>query len=503
MAAPRAALVLTVSLLVAVCLLSGLLVFQNYRDVMGTAKARSEAAAQIVGAHVTWMMEAVQQSLRRIDDTLGRHPDIFIASSVGDLNAAVVSLPVEVGAWVLDADGRSILTNETSGTEIDVADRGYFEDLKAGSEWVISPLLRGRASDSQVFVVGRRIERDGRFLGAAVIVIPASLLTQFWQTLNLGPYSTASIVRTDGWLIARHPVPPAGMNLKTHVLFTENLSQRPAGAYETVSPADGVGRIVGFYTLPELPLVAVAGISKDAVLAQFWSRLATGAIVAAPIAVALLAVTIWVAVLLRRYEAQSAALAGALEQNTLLFREIHHRVKNNLQTVAALIRLQDIPAETKRELTSRILAMTAVHEQLYLSDNFGELDLAAYVDSLAGKLRASNVATVTVSQSLERIDVDPDRAIPLGLIINEVVQNAIKHAFPGGAGHISITLKRSEPAGATLTIRDDGTGFDPATQDRTGMGTRLVEALSRQIGATIAYTRSGGTTFTMVFPVAA
>jgi two-component sensor histidine kinase len=500
--APRAALILTATLIVAVAALSALSVWQGYRDTLLTARARAEGAAQVIAAHTSWLVEASRQALLRIDETVSERPDDLLGGTAGDLDAAVEGLPVEVVAWVIDSNGRSVLSTDPDLQSIDASDRDYFKALRDGEAWVISPLIRGKATNRQVFVIGRRIERDGRFAGAALISVPSTLVADFWRTMTLGPGSTSSIVRDDGWLVARFPVPEEGINLKNQVLFTQNLAFRPAGSYTTVSPVDGVARIVGFHTIPDLPLIAVAGLSQDEVLANFWSNTAIAAAIAVPIALALLAVAAWVTVLLRRDESQRAALAAALEENNVLFREIHHRVKNNLQTVASLVRLQDIPPSTKRELTARILAMTAVHEQLYLSDNFGELDLSAYVADLVAKLKASNVANVTVAQTLDPIEVDTDRAIPLGLVINEVVQNAFKHAFPGDrAGAIEISLQRSGTNQARLVIRDDGTGYDPETAKRTGMGSRLIEALSKQIGAATSVVRDGGTVFTMTFPL--
>src|SRR3546814_5671609 len=119
-----------------------------------------------------------------------------------------------------------------------------------------------------------RIERNGEFLGAAVIFVPAGLMADFWTTLDLGANSSVGLLRDDGWLIARHPVPDDTMNLADQPLFTDYLPNAPSGAYSsTASPADGVGRIVGYYRVPDLPVIAVAGLSSDAAMNRFWARL--------------------------------------------------------------------------------------------------------------------------------------------------------------------------------------------------------------------------------------
>jgi two-component system, sensor histidine kinase PdtaS len=362
----------------------------------------------------------------------------------------------------------------------------------------------GSSSERKIFVIGRRIERKGQFLGAALIAVPADLLLEFWVSLRLGRDSSVGLVREDGWLVARYPLPDDTIDLSQYVLFTTYLPAAPAGVYQAdVSPADGVSRIVGYYTVPGTPLVTVAGISRDAIVGEFWSRIGRVVALALPIALALLLVSLWVARLLRSDERQRLELVQAIEQNRMLFREIHHRVKNNLQTVTALVQMQALPPEVKQELTGRIGAMTAIHEHIYSSDQFGRLDLAAYVRRLVTNLQESNAGDVHVRCDLAEIEVEAERALPLGLIINEVATNAFKHAFPDGRpGRIDISLKPEDDSSAVLLISDDGVGID-GEPGEGGMGSRLVKGLARQIGADYRYRRDGGTTFTMRFPLAA
>ncbi len=172
-----------------------------------------------------WVAEAAFQTLRRIDDQIGDRAEAFDAGTVGDLAANLSSLPVQVSIWVFNADGQSILSTRPDGASLNVSDRPYFEALRDGAEWSISPLITGRVNRSALFVVARRIERDGRFLGAAIIGVPTDLMSEFWGRLNLGPASSVSLVRDDGWLVARHPPPQGPMNLSGHVLFTEHLKR--------------------------------------------------------------------------------------------------------------------------------------------------------------------------------------------------------------------------------------------------------------------------------------
>ncbi|WP_137389438.1 sensor histidine kinase [Rhodoligotrophos defluvii] len=493
---------LTAALLLALLLVSGLLVWQSYRDAVSTAQARAEGGAQIIGAHIKWLSEAAYQALQRIDEALGAQPNMVTAGSVGDLDKAVAALPRDVRAWVFDVNGVTVLTNDTTDAQLRVADTEFFQTLKAGQTWHVSTLINDRFNKRKVFIIGRRLERNGRFVGAAAIVIPADLLSEFWSTLNLGRDSTAGLIRSDGWLVARHPVPEDTINLKNYMLFTKHLAQSPAGSYSaSASPADGVSRIVGFYTVPGLPLIAIAGVSKNAVWDRFRAQIGSVAVIAVPAVLGLLACSLWVSVLLRRYEQQRRQLAEALEQNRILFQEMHHRVKNNLQTVVALVQMHGLPGEIKRDLANRIGAMTAVHQQIYMSNRLGSLDLASYIDDLVASLRQSSPENVQVTSTLTPIEVPSDKAVPLGLIINEVMANAFKHAFPAGRpGNIAISLERLAPNKARLQIRDDGVGFDIASASQ-GMGNRLIQGLSRQIGADYAFERDGGTVFTLTLPI--
>lgn len=497
-----AALVLTALLVVLVLSLAGQFVWQTRKDERAAVQARAASAAYVASAHARWLMEANLQALRRIDESLGARPDLRGGGSVRDLDTAVGALPGAVHVWVFDADGNSVLTDEPELAPVSIAGRDYFQVLKDGAEWHVGALVSGRRTARKMFPIGRRIERGGQFLGAAIIYVPADLLAQFWRSMDLGPGSTVGLLRDDGWLVARFPVPEQTLNLANYVLFTEHLPKASEGSYEAgTSPADGQARIVGYRRVDGLPLVTVVGIPTAVLTEGFLSRLGQMALVAAPIMAALLLVSLWVVKLLRQEERAREALARALEENRMLLREVHHRVKNNLQTVSALIQIQPGDPEGKDELMRRIAAMTAMHEHIYGSDQFGQLDIADYIRRLVAGLCDGYGSAVKVRCDLEPIKVGVDQALPLGLIVNEVVSNAFKHAFPDGRpGTITVTLKAEEGGHAVLRVRDDGVGFRPGR--RVGMGSRLIQGLVRQIEGNCEYQDDHGTVFVLNFPLA-
>src|SRR5690606_26474993 len=180
------------------------------------------------------------------------------------------------------------------------------------------------------------------------------------EGLDMGPGSTLGLIRADGMLVTRSPVPPDTQNLSNYVLFTDHLPASDEGTYFAHSPTDGVDRIVGFRRVPGYPLVAVASIAQSEALADFWQTLGVVVAFSVPGLIGLGIFALWTI-------RSQRALAVASSQNEVLLREIHHRVKNNLQQVLSLLSFQPIPDETRRVLERRVAAMVSVHEQMYRS----------------------------------------------------------------------------------------------------------------------------------------
>jgi two-component sensor histidine kinase len=186
-------------------------------------------------------------------------------------------------------------------------------------------------------------------------------------------------------------------------------------------------------------------------------------------------------------------LRVSLAEKETLLREIHHRVKNNLQVIIGLLSLQGRTVGPQlsayfEESQERIRAMARVHEQLHLSENVASFDLAGYVARLCQDLAALHgpeAPKFVFRPAHPQVPIAFDAATPIVLILNEVLSNAVKHAFPGKrAGEVRIAIARRSRR-LTLQVRDDGVGLpaDKAKQKTNSMGLRLVDALARQIGA--------------------
>jgi len=206
---------------------------------------------------------------------------------------------------------------------------------------------------------------------------------------------------------------------------------------------------------------------------------------------------------------RTGRLNASLEEKVLLLREIHHRVKNNLQIIISLLNLQSRYIQDEgtqqliRESQNRIRAMALVHEKLYQSEDISKIHLDDYVRFLGNSLfqfYGMKGKGIVLNTQIQDINVDINTAIPVGLIVNELVSNSLKHAFPKGRkGEISVTITR-ENAMLTMVYKDTGVGIPPDLDWRTAksLGLRLVVSLVEQLFGTIELDRTAGTAFTIV-----
>jgi PAS domain S-box-containing protein len=205
-------------------------------------------------------------------------------------------------------------------------------------------------------------------------------------------------------------------------------------------------------------------------------------------------------------------IQAALEEKNILLGEIHHRVKNNLQIVHSLLDLQSsrvsdpVALEMLRDSQNRIRSMALIHQSLYLSNNFAQVNLGNVLEALIPTLLES----YSVDHSLIRYEFTVDdvllsinQAIPCGLIINELISNALKHAFPGGrSGTIHVELAHQGEDSVRLSVSDDGVGIAPDVdlKKTDTLGLQLVHLLADQLGATLRIKRADPTRFELCFP---
>ena len=207
---------------------------------------------------------------------------------------------------------------------------------------------------------------------------------------------------------------------------------------------------------------------------------------------------------------------AAAEQQELLMKEIHHRVKNNLQIVASLLNLQAArirQPEARAEFASardRVRALATLHRHLYLQGEIHTIDMPAFLKELCGQLFEAMGETagrrIQIGIEAGPLQMDSDQAVPLSLIVTEAVSNALKYAFPKGrAGTVTVRLTSDDRA-ATLIVEDDGVGIpagrsETETGTRDGLGITLIRGFAKQLGASLSVEEAEGTRYTVQIPL--
>lgn len=212
---------------------------------------------------------------------------------------------------------------------------------------------------------------------------------------------------------------------------------------------------------------------------------------------------------LRQREEQ---LMAAVAEKEVLLKEVYHRVKNNLQIISSLVSLKarktSDPAirQELEDVRSRIHSLSILHEKLYQSDDLSRIDLSGYVRDLCSHLRQSFLAKgegLELTVSADPVSLSLDVAIQIGLLVNEIVTNAFKHAFPdGGKGVIRVDLHAKEDGHLVLRVEDNGVGM-PDVPEKSGMslGMNLIRALSSRVDGILDIDGSEGTTVTVTMPL--
>ncbi len=215
---------------------------------------------------------------------------------------------------------------------------------------------------------------------------------------------------------------------------------------------------------------------------------------------------------IKKHEQSEVKLQQSLKEKELLLKEVHHRVKNNMQVISSLLSMQEAQADEPRlqdllvESQNRIRSMALIHENLYRSENFLEIDFGDYIHSLTGvlsRLYSSATYGIELLISAENILLDIDTAVPCGLIINELVSNAYKHAFKDidRPGKVIITMQKVDSS-YRLSIKDNGVGLPQGFSFDTSksLGIEIIQILTEQIKGTLEVHSDNGAEFVISFP---
>lgn len=212
-----------------------------------------------------------------------------------------------------------------------------------------------------------------------------------------------------------------------------------------------------------------------------------------------------------------AKVQASLEEKEILLKEVHHRVKNNLQVISSLLYLQslsindEVMHEKLKDSQNRIKSMSLIHEKLYQSENFSEINFKEYVESLVLHFNHSFLKenfTIITSIDIDDINLSLDTAIACGLLVNELMTNAYKHAFPDEwinenrrEGKIDISVRKETEKNFLLLIADNGVGL-PANiniSNVESLGLKIVNSMVAQLGGSIEISSNNGTQFKIYF----
>ncbi len=524
--------------------------------LQGVESARHDAAdqrAQLIASARDAAMptENVLASARQIALTLSNVPDIRApdAGCNSDLAGALRSLPSFSSISRADADGRILCAALPRAIGRSISDRAFWAVIRRSHGFVVSGLKQSRVLNQPVVIGFLPLHDDsGHFIGTISVAIEARWLHTLLARSHLPGNSVVAIFDS-----AHHIIAASDAALANTVF----AAARAGSAQRVETATDAQNRRWSYATAALLDNSIYVGFARrdDALFGASEMSLAFDFFL--PILMILLTwlaiwtvterqLTRWILYLSRVAAAYSAghyavrpqladapsemrllgdslarmaasveerdrSLREAVEQKTLLIREIHHRVKNNLQIVMSLLNLQagqlrdSAAQEALRQTQARVNALALVHRILYEIDDQSLVDVKPLLEELAQQTRegfgGARRGIRVLVDSVAR-EMSSEAAVPLALLTVEALTNAFKHAFaPGQGGTISVTLAPGGEGRLRLTIADDGTGFACETM-KPGIGARLIRTFGSQVGGSAEF-QSGagaGTRVEIVFP---
>lgn len=459
--------------------------------------AVAEHAERVFQAH-RFVAFAIQDRIAALDW------DEIAASS--DLQAFLGRIeqgfPEVHAIWLVDGAGILRASSRGTGIGTDLSDRPWFQRARdAGPRVVIGAVQRGVVHEDVFFSVTMpRAPEGAPFDGVVRISISPAYFTDFYASAYPGD-DLIAILHENGAVLVAYP-PTAGIPERFEPSSPGLALARihDSLVFEGQSSFDGLARIHAFTRLSDLPLIAAVATSR-AEIDTVWQRRALGFaayFVPAFVALLLLGSLAWRShrELEETVALRTNALSQAVAEKDQLLKEVHHRVKNNMQIVSSLIRMQERLGGSSEDTVRRVQAMALVHDLVYSHGEFASVNLGAYARRLCETLAGACDHRHAFDLDLDHVAVTLDRAMPFALILTEVVTAALPVA--GQEGGLSIGLRRIDGR-AVLTI--DGCGPDRHHARPDGFGMKLVDSLAVQLGARTAFAPREGVAFEMEFPL--
>ncbi len=533
----------------------------SYNNSMRILEQSLAQAAQLSATEEVSMIAASREILT----SLAAHPDVRAGTGMAcrrALQRAIGGLDQYVGAAVINAEGRMTCTSSPLRDPVEVADRDWFLDIRNGADFTVSDLIVSRWLGTWGIVTAVPLLNAERSVnGAVALFISLDWLTRRFRQAAPGDNSALALLDSKGEVLTVEPSNAVKSRLPSRELITENLARKTVGGQATTfrsRAVDGTWRLYAISPLLEGRIFVILGTPVLTAIGPLALQVAWG--VLTPLLMWALAIAVvwfgiehlvvrWITYLERitsayasgrhgvRPERVSAApaeirslgetfsrmadlissreaeLRESLHQKEILVREIHHRVKNNLQLVMSLLnlharRIRDPRAEEAfAEARSRINALATLHRRLYESESLQEIDLHWFLEDLCAELRRGGLSrgrhVDLIVESPSEV-IGPELAVPLGLLVTEAITNAYKHAFIDRThGTIHVHVERESPEKLLIRIRDNGAGFDPDSivgAEANGLGRSLIEAFVRQLHGELQIKADDGTVVEVRFP---
>jgi len=490
-------------------LVFGFAAYRDWQDVQAEADTRIIYVRDALAEHALRVFKTHELAAYAVRDRVRDRAwsQIEASADLHDFLASLAdSFPEIASIALVDAAGALRAGSDTFPSEPqDFSGMRWFAQLRdEGAERVVDTDLPDDARERGAFTLAfRHDDLMGTFDGAIRLVLSPGYFDQFYRSAYPDA-GAVGLVHEDGTFLTRYP-PDFSLpeRLDADSAFFREAAAAASGRFEERSAVDGAERRYGYARVGEFPVYVTFGLSRGEMVQLWLSRLRAygGFFIPAGAALVILALFAWRShrELEDTVELRTAALSAAISEKNQLLKEVHHRVKNNMQIISSLIRMQERVQTSPDETIRRVQAMALVHDLIYSHGDFASVNLAAYAHRLVEGIKRTRDEEITFSMQLEPIALALDRAMPFALILSEVVTNAVAHAADEGRGEITVVLRRDGDE-IELCIDDDGMGDNPEVDGR-GFGLRLIKSLAVQLGARISYDRKHGATFNMHFPV--
>lgn len=494
--------------LVVLIVLFALFAARDHRQTFRDAALRADNLALLLAEHAGRLFETgdyvIGQAVRMAGDA--DEPLPSGREAFRELRALLPTTPFLVSIWIGDETGAAVLTtHEFPAPDLIAHDREYFKVARDRPDALyIGPLPDHRYDPATPLVsMSRRVEPiDGAFRGFVQVGLDATYLARFYEAIDIGYDVVVWLVDSELRPMQRWPSP--GGEVLSELAAAEYFEPIVAGAarggfVEAEGIRTGTPILFAHEALQDYEVHVLVGIERASILARWRERVAAygwftlaglGAIVAIG-GIAQRAARREQAAgreLERRVEERTHELTRALDERELLFNELHHRVNNSLQLVLSLLRIEGPNADERSrvdEAYRRVLTIVQLHNRLADAATVDEVAFDVFLRDLCADLEAALQPAdgrLLIDRDVEAAVLPTSMAVSLGLVVNELVTNAVKYAAGAdGDVRVRVRLRLRPPGRMELVVEDDGPGLSTPVPSAGGSGLRLVRGLVEQL----------------------